>query len=80
MSISLQPALEAKLRHNAEVEGISVEEYLERLVSEIDEAHRELEVSALEGLNSGEPIAIDSHYWEEKHRKLDQQLKKTGTR
>ncbi len=40
----------------------------------------ELEILALEGLNSGEPIAVDAAYWEGKHRQLDEQLKNTGTR
>ena len=80
MSISLQPALEAKLRYKAEAQGLSVEEYLEQLIAEMEIADEELEGLALEGLNSGEPIAVDTGYWEEKHRKLDQQLKKTGTR
>ncbi len=80
MSISLQPALEAKLRHNAEAEGLSIEEYLEKLISDIDRADEELEALALEGFSSGQPIAIDANYWEEKHRRLDRELKKTGTR
>jgi hypothetical protein len=80
MSISLQPALEAKLRQNAEAEGLSIEQYLERLMADVERADEELENLALEGLSSGQPIAVDSRYWEEKHRKLDQQLRKTGTR
>ncbi len=80
MSITLQPALESKLRQNAEAEGLSVEVYLERLLLSDEAAHDELEKLALEGLESGEPIVPDERYWESKHRLLDQQLKKTGTR
>jgi len=79
MSIPIQPALEARLRERAEAEGLTVEEYVERLVRSDEQAHEELERLASEGLNSGEPIAIASGYWEERHRRLDDRLK-TGTR
>jgi hypothetical protein len=80
MSITLQPALETKLRQNAEAEGLTIEAYLESLLRAAELAEEELEGLTLEGINSGEPIAIDSNYWAEKHRQLDQKLKKTGTR
>ena len=40
----------------------------------------ELESLAIEGLDSGNPIEIGPGYWEEKHRRLDERLKKTATR
>jgi hypothetical protein len=79
MSITLQPALEAKLRQQAEAEGLTVDQYLEGLLRAGELAEDELERLALEGLNSGNPVGIDSNYWAEKHRQLDQKLKKTGT-
>jgi len=78
MSISVHPDLEAKLRQKAEAEGLSIEAYFERLLRSDEQADEELERLALEGLNSGEPIEINSGYWEEQHRRLDQRLKKTG--
>jgi len=80
MSISIQPGLEARLREKAEAEGLSVEAYVESLLLSQEQAEEELEALALEGLNSGEPIAIDAAYWQEKHRRLDERLKKSGTR
>jgi hypothetical protein len=80
MSISIQPALEARLRERAEAEGLSLEAYVERLVRSDEQAHEELERLALEGVNSGEPIEINLSSWQEKHRRLDDRLKKTGTR
>jgi predicted kinase len=81
MNISLQPALEARLREKAQAEGLSVEAYLESLLRAEEQADNELETLALEGLDSGEPIPIDAAYWEEKHRRLEERLKKkTGTR
>ena len=80
MSISVHPTLEARLRRKAEVEGLSVEAYVERLLRSDEQAEEELERLALEGLNSGEPIAMAPGYWEGQHRRLDQQLKKTGAR
>ena len=80
MTITIDPKLEARIRDKAEAEGMSVEAYVERLVSADQAAEEELEILALEGLNSGEPIEVGPGYWEEKHRRLDERLKRTGTR
>jgi hypothetical protein len=80
MAITIDPKLEARLRERAEAEGVSVAEYVERLVKADQAAEEELESLALEGLNSGEAITAGPGYWEEKHRRLDDRLKKTGTR
>ncbi len=80
MSITINPDLEAKLRELAEAEGLTVEAYLERVVRIEQQAEEELEALALEGLNSGDPIAVRPGYWEEKHRRIDDRLKITGTR
>ena len=76
MTITLDQRLEARLRERAAAEGLSVEAYVERLVSADQAAEEELEVLALEGLNSGEPIEPGRGYWEEKHRRLDEPLKR----
>ena len=80
MAITIDPKLEARLRERAEVEGLSVTAYVERLVKDDQAAEEELESLAREGLNSGEPVQVGPGYWEEKHRRLDERLKKTGTR
>jgi hypothetical protein len=80
MTITIDPKLEARLRERAEAEGLSVPDYVERLVSADQSAEEELQAFALEGLNSGDPIEAGPGYWEEKHRCLDERLKKTGTR
>ena len=80
MSISIPPELETRLRARAEAEGITVEVYIERLLRADQQAEDELEALALEGLGSGEPIEVGPGYWEEKHRRLDERLKKPGTR
>jgi hypothetical protein len=80
MSISIHPELETKIRVRAEAEGLSVEAYLERLVQADQQAIEELEALAIEGLESGAPIEVDPSYWQEKHRRLDERLKKTETR
>ena len=80
MSISIPPELETRLRARAQAEGITVEAYVERLLRIDQQAEDELETLALEGLDSGEPIEVGPGYWEEKHRRLDERLKKTGPR
>ena len=74
MSFTLHPELETRLRTRAQAEGISVEDYIERLLRADQRAEDELEALALEGLNSGEAIEIGTGYWEEKHRRLDARL------
>jgi hypothetical protein len=80
MTITLDPKLEARLRERAESEGLTIDAYLERLVHSDQAAEQEIETLALEGLNSGAPIEVGSGYWEEKHKLLDERLKKTRTR
>lgn len=80
MSITINPELETRLRARAEAEGLTVEAYLERLVRADQQAEDEIGAMALEGLNSGEPIEVGSSYWEAKHRRLDERLRKTDTR
>jgi hypothetical protein len=80
MSITIHPELESRLRARAVAEGLTVEAYVERIVRADQQAEDELEALALEGLNSGEPIEPHPGYWEEKHRQLDERLKKTAAR
>ena len=79
MSMTIKTELEAKLRQRAEAKGITVEAYLERLLRMEQQAEQELETLAREGLASGEPIDIGPRYWEEKHQRLDERLRKSGT-
>jgi hypothetical protein len=80
MTITIDPKVEEWLRERAEAEGLSATAYIERLVNADQSAEEELERLALEGLNSGDPIEVGPGYWEEKHRRLDERLKRTGTR
>jgi hypothetical protein len=75
MSIVIPPGLETRLRAQAEAEGLTVEAYLERLVSTYERAEEELTSLALEGLSSGVPLNVDPGYWQEKHRRLDERMK-----
>jgi hypothetical protein len=76
MTITVDPTIEARLRERSEAEGLSVADYVARLVNADQSAEDELEGLALEGLNSGEPIQPGPGYWEEKHRRLSDRLKK----
>jgi hypothetical protein len=80
MSIPIHPELETKIRARAEAEGLSIEAYLERLVQADQQAIEELETLAIEGLESGAPIEAGPSYWQDKHRQLDERLKKSETR
>ena len=80
MTITIGPKLEARIREKAEAVGLTVSAYVERLVGADQLAEEELESLALEGLNSGAPIEVGPGYWEEKHRRLDERLERTGTR
>ena len=78
MSIAIDPELEARLRAQAEAEGLTIEAYLEHLVRRDQRGREELGALALEALNSGEAIEIGPGYWEEKHRRLDARLTESG--
>jgi hypothetical protein len=80
MTIAIHPELEITLRARAEAEGVTVEAYVERLVRAEQQAEDELEALALEGLHSGESLEPGPGYWEDKHRRLDERLNKTGAR
>lgn len=80
MSITIHPKLETKLRARAEAEGLSVEAYLERIARDDEDAEQELEVLALEGLNSGQSIEADEKYWAYKRQRLIDRHPKTGAR
>ncbi len=80
MSIAIHPELESKIRSRAEAQGLSIEAYLEGLIRADQQGTEELESLALEGINSGAPIEVGSSYWQEKHLRLDERLRKTGAR
>ena len=80
MTITIDSKLEARLREKAAAEGVTISAYVERLVNADEAAEHELESLSLEGLNSGEPIEVESGYWEEKHRRLDERVTRDGTR
>ncbi len=80
MSIPIHPELETKIRARAEAEGLSIEAYLERLVQADQEAIEELEALAVAGIESGAAIEAGPAYWQDKHRQLDERLRKTETR
>ena len=79
MTITIDPKLEGRLRERAESARLTVEAYVERLLSADQAAEDELEALALDCLNSGDAIDATPGYWEEKHRRLDERLKKTDT-
>jgi hypothetical protein len=80
MSILIHPELESKIRAQAEAQGLTIETYLERLLRADQQGTEELESLALEGFTSGTPTDVGPSYWQEKHLRLDERLRKTGTR
>jgi hypothetical protein len=80
MSIPIHPELESRIRAQAEAQGLTVETYLERLLRADQQITEELESLALEALNSGTPLEVGPSYWQEKHLRLDERLRKSGAR
>jgi predicted kinase len=78
MSLTLQPELENKLRERAEAEGLTIEAYVERLIWVDEATNDQLVELALEGINSGEAVAADPEFWEERRRELGTRLNQTG--
>ena len=80
MAITIHPELEAALRTQAELTGLSVESYIERIFRDTQSAEQELEALALEGLTSGDPIEPGPSYWAEKHQLLEKRFGQTRVR
>lgn len=78
MALTLDPRLETELRARAKAEGISVEAYIEHLLRAEEEAMKEAETLALEGVESGSPIEAGSDYWDKMHRRLDERIKRNS--
>jgi uncharacterized protein YoaH (UPF0181 family) len=78
--ITIDPELEARLRENAEAEGLTLSAYLERLMRADQAAEDEIEALTLDGLNSGPAIEMGADYWARKHRQLDDRIARTRTR
>lgn len=70
MAITLHPDIESRLRSRADMAGLSIEMYLERIACEDEAAERDLEDLALEGLNSGDSFEADEAYWAAKRQRL----------
>jgi hypothetical protein len=70
MSLNLPPELEAKLREGAASEGLSIEAYVERLVWMEEATSDSLADLAVEGIDSGDPIEVNSEFWEERRQQL----------
>jgi hypothetical protein len=76
MTIEIDPKLESRLRERAAAEGLSISDFIENLLNAEASAEDELQLLAFAGLTSGEPIATGPGYWIERHRLLDEALKK----
>jgi len=74
VTINVAPEVEEIARRRAEAEGLSIAEYLKRLLNAEIAAEEELEALALEGLRSGDPHEAPLDYWIDRHRRLDERL------
>ncbi len=57
MGLTITPELEGLLRSNAAAEGISVEEYLSRLIKSDQQAASEFNALITEAINSGDLLS-----------------------
>lgn len=60
----------------------SVEEFLSHILSQtrvaVEKYEARLEAALLEGLHSGEPLAVTEEFWAERERELQKRLKERG--
>lgn len=80
MSIAINPELEARLRAQAEAQELTVEAFLERIVSRRERAEAELERLVQEALDSGEPIEGDDRFWGDLRAEVRLRLEQAKTR
>ncbi len=79
MNIALPESMKHFVQERVSEGGYSsVSEYVRELIR-IDQKRKveeRIDALLLEGLDSGEPIAVTKEYWEEKKRKLTERLGK----
>jgi antitoxin ParD1/3/4 len=81
MNIALPESMKLFVQQRVSEGGYSsVSEYVRDLIRADQKRRAEERIDALllEGLDSGQAIAVTSEYWEEKKRKLTERLGKTG--
>lgn len=78
MPIAINSEVEALLRARAAAAGVAVETYIERIARDDQAAEAELEPLAIAGLNSGESLEADDHYWESKRQRLVDRYRDSG--
>jgi hypothetical protein len=74
VTITVAPKVEEIARRRAEAEGLSIGEYLERLLNAEIAAEEELKALALEALRSGDPHEAPLENWIDRHKRLDEWL------
>lgn len=83
MNIALPEAMKAFVQERVSEGGYSsASEYVRELIRADQKRRVEERIDALllEGLDSGQPIAVSEGYWDEKKRKLAERLGKTLAR
>ena len=63
MSITVPPALEARLRARAEEEGVTVDAYLERMIQEETAEIARTEALLQEAADSGDHLELTEEEW-----------------
>ena len=63
MSVTMKPQLEERLRSRAREEGVSLDEYLDRLLREEEAAIAQTEFLLAEAAESGEHIELTDKEW-----------------
>jgi antitoxin ParD1/3/4 len=81
MNIALPESMKQFVQERVSAGGYSsVSEYMRELIRADQQRRREGQIDALllEGLDSGEPIAVTAEYWEAKKRRLAERLGKAA--
>lgn len=81
MNVALPESMKQFVHERVTQDGYSsASEYIRALIRSDQKRKAEERIDALllEGINSGEPIAVTSDYWEEKKRKLTERLAKAS--
>ena len=68
MPITMHPQIESRLRARAEAEGITVDQYVERLMQDEDAEIAHTEALLQEGADSGDYIELNDPEWDRMER------------
>lgn len=78
MTVSLPDSMRDWIEARAKAYGFAdIDRFVEQVLrNEQERIHRDVDAKLIEGIDSGEPIAVNAAFWAERRRVLEERLTK----